>query len=165
MPKACSHPIPTLRAEARDRTATLAADTGVTLTSGIIATDPGGYEMLELIDAVADAGGRMIGQPHCRGINVLLSFATRLPFDLLPEWQSVRALPHAEQLVALRDPSVRERLIAAAHARRLQPVAGDRRDAPQARLRRHPSVPARAAAQSHRRRGRRPSAACRRWRP
>ncbi len=106
-------PDPALRAEARDRTRALAADTGVTLTSGIIATDPGGYEMLELIDAVADAGGRMIGQSHCRGINVLLSFATRLPFDLLPEWQSVRALPHAEQLVALRDPSVRERLIAA----------------------------------------------------
>ena len=42
----------------------------------------------------------MIGQSHCRGINVLLSFATRLPFDLLPEWHDVRALPDAEQLRA-----------------------------------------------------------------
>ena len=35
----------------------------------------------------------MIGQSHCRGIYVLLSFTTRLPFDLLPEWHDVRALP------------------------------------------------------------------------
>ena len=35
----------------------------------------------------------MIGQTHCRGITVLLSFDTRLPFDLLPEWHDVRALP------------------------------------------------------------------------
>jgi N-acyl-D-aspartate/D-glutamate deacylase len=80
---------------------------------GIIATNPGGYEMLDLIDRVAAVGGRMIGQSHCRGISVLLSFATRLPFDLLPEWHDVRALPDDEQLRALRDPSVRERLVKA----------------------------------------------------
>jgi N-acyl-D-aspartate/D-glutamate deacylase len=69
--------------------------------------------MLDLIDDIAAVGGRMIGQSHCRGINVLLSFATRLPFDLLPEWHDVRALPDREQLQALRDPGVRERLIRA----------------------------------------------------
>ena len=37
--------------------ATLAVDTGVPLTIGIIATNPGGYEMLDLIDAVAAVGG------------------------------------------------------------------------------------------------------------
>ena len=63
------------------------------MTMGIIATNPGGYEMLELSTTVAAVGGRMIGQSHCRGINVLLSFETRLPFDLLPEWHDVRALP------------------------------------------------------------------------
>ena len=68
------------------------------MTMGIIATNPGGYEMLDLIDRVAADGGRMIGQSHCRGINVLLSFKTRLPFDLLPEWHDVRALPDDEQL-------------------------------------------------------------------
>ena len=31
----------------------------------------------------------MFGQAHCRGISVLLSFKTRLPFDLLPEWKRV----------------------------------------------------------------------------
>ena len=53
------------------------------------------------------AGGRMFGQTHCRGISVLLSFKTQLPFDLLPEWQPVRALPLEEQTRALRDPDVR----------------------------------------------------------
>jgi N-acyl-D-amino-acid deacylase len=89
----------------------LAVESGVTLTSGIIATDPGGYQMLALIDSIAEAGGRMIGQSHCRGINVLLSFATRLPYDLLPEWQAVRSLPVEEQMRALRDPAVRTPLI------------------------------------------------------
>ena len=106
-------PDPEQREQARARMRALAADTGVTMTMGIIATNPGGYEMLDLIDSIAAVGGRMIGQSHCRGINVLLSFATRLPFDLLPEWHDVRALPDHEQLQALRDPGVRERLIRA----------------------------------------------------
>jgi N-acyl-D-amino-acid deacylase len=104
---------PDERELARTRMRALAAETGVTMTMGIIATNPGGYEMLDLIDGVAAAGGRMIGQSHCRGINVLLSFATRLPFDLLPEWHDVRALPDDEQLRALRNPTVRERLVKA----------------------------------------------------
>jgi N-acyl-D-amino-acid deacylase len=104
-------PDPAQRELARTRMRALAAATGVTMTMGIIATDPGGYEMLDLIDSVAAVGGRMIGQSHCRGINVLLSFATRLPFDLLPEWHDVRALPEPEQQRALRDPAVREQLI------------------------------------------------------
>jgi N-acyl-D-aspartate/D-glutamate deacylase len=106
-------PDPEQRELARARMRELAAETGVTMTMGIIATNPGGYEMLDLIDSVAAVGGRMIGQSHCRGINVLLSFATRLPFDLLPEWHDVRALPDDEQLRVLRDPSVRERLVKA----------------------------------------------------
>ena len=107
-------PDPERRQQARDRLKDLAVRTRVPITAGLIATDPGGYEMLALIDDIAAAGGRMIGQTHCRGINVLLSFRTRLPFDVLPEWQSVRALSEAEQLVALRDPSTRERLASAA---------------------------------------------------
>ena len=70
--------------------------------------------MLELIDSTAAAGGRMIGQTHCRGISVLLSFATKLPFDVLPVWRDVRALAPAQQLDALRDPDVRTRLVEAA---------------------------------------------------
>jgi N-acyl-D-aspartate/D-glutamate deacylase len=107
-------PDPDRRRLTHDWVREIAASTGVTLTCGIISTDPGGYEMLDLIDSVASAGGRMIGQSHCRGINVLLSFATRLPFDLLPEWQAVRALLPDEQMRALRDPAVRGPLIDAA---------------------------------------------------
>ena len=44
-----------------------------------IAADPGGDQMLGALDAAAAAGGRIIGQTHCRGIPVLLSFKTRLP--------------------------------------------------------------------------------------
>jgi N-acyl-D-aspartate/D-glutamate deacylase len=43
------------------------------------------------------------------------SFAARLPFDELAEWQPIRALPREEQTRALRDPDVRARLIHAAH--------------------------------------------------
>ncbi len=109
-------PDPALREQACDRMRALAVETGVTLTSGVIATNPGGYEMIELIDSIAAAGGRMIGQSHCRGISVLLGFKSRLPFDVLPEWEPVRSLPLGEQQRALQDPAVRGRLAAAAMA-------------------------------------------------
>jgi N-acyl-D-aspartate/D-glutamate deacylase len=43
------------------------------------------------------------------------SFLTRLGFDRLPEWQEVRDRPYAEQMVLLRDPEVRARLVHAAY--------------------------------------------------
>ena len=99
------------RAGAASACATLAVDTGVPMTMGIIATNPGGYEMLDLIDSIAAVGGRMIGQTHCRGINVLLSFPTRLPFDLLPEWHDVRgAARRTSSCARCAIPAVRERL-------------------------------------------------------
>jgi N-acyl-D-aspartate/D-glutamate deacylase len=92
----------------------IALELNVPVTAGIIATAEGGRRMLSRIDELAAAGGRMIGQSHCRGISVLLSFKTRMPFDILPEWRSLRALPLAEQRRALEDPETRERLAAAA---------------------------------------------------
>ena len=92
----------------------LAVESGIALTFGLVATSVGGGEMLDLIDSTALAGGRMIGQTHCRGISVLLSFATKLPFDVLPVWREVRALPSHEQLDALRRPDIRARLVDAA---------------------------------------------------
>jgi N-acyl-D-aspartate/D-glutamate deacylase len=105
---------PAVRADVVAKVIDLAGVTGVPMTNGIIATDPGGREMLSMLDRVAEHGGRMIGQSHCRGINVLLSFKTRLPFDLLPEWQPIRAQSLDEQRRALSDPDVRARLAAAA---------------------------------------------------
>jgi N-acyl-D-aspartate/D-glutamate deacylase len=107
-------PNPQLREEAWSHVRRIAVVQGVPMTAGLIATASGGRQMLERIDALAMEGGRMIGQSHCRGINVLLSFATRLPFDVLPEWQSLRAQPIEEQKQALRDPDTRKHLARAA---------------------------------------------------
>ena len=107
-------PDPDERERALERMRALAVDTRVPLTFGIIATKEGGMRMLDLIDSTAARGGRMIGQSHSRGISVLLSFKTKLPFDVLPEWQPVRAMPIEQQKHALRDPETRERLIRSA---------------------------------------------------
>jgi len=53
----------------------------------------------------------MFAQVHSRGLNVVLSFKSQLPFDDLPEWKPFRALPLAEQMQRLRDPATRRRLI------------------------------------------------------
>src|SRR5207245_2528786 len=42
---------------------------------------------LDLLDETAAAGGRMFAQVLSRGLNVVLSFKTQLPFDHLPAWQ------------------------------------------------------------------------------
>jgi N-acyl-D-amino-acid deacylase len=68
---------------------------------------------LALLDETAAAGGRMFAQVHSRSLSALLSFKTQTPFDHLPEWKDVRALPLAEQRRQLRDPEMRRRLIAA----------------------------------------------------
>lgn len=91
----------------------LAAGTGVPITFGFLATKPAG-EVLDFMDAAAQAGGRFIAQTHCRGISVLLSFKSRLPFDLIPAWKDFRSLPDRGQLDALRDPETRRHLIEAA---------------------------------------------------
>ncbi|MFK7896310.1 MAG: amidohydrolase family protein [Myxococcota bacterium] len=88
----------------------IAVDLGVPMTAGLIATKAGGPQMLSHLDAVAEAGGRMFGQSHCRGISVLLSFQTRMPFDVLPVWDAFREAPLAEQKKQLADPAFCERL-------------------------------------------------------
>ena len=68
---------------------------------------------LALLDETAAAGGRMFAQVHSRSLSALLSFKTQTPFDHLPVWKELRALPLAEQRRQLRDPEMRRRLIAA----------------------------------------------------
>jgi N-acyl-D-aspartate/D-glutamate deacylase len=70
---------------------------------------------MALLDETAAAGGRMFAQVHSRGLNVIMSFRTQLPFDDLPAWKPFRALPLAEQRRQLRDPAVRRRLVEGAH--------------------------------------------------
>ena len=47
------------------------------------------------------AGGRMFGQGTTRSINAIFSLKSYLPFDVLPAWKQIRALPLAEQKTRL----------------------------------------------------------------
>ena len=66
----------------------------------------------DYLDEVAQAGARMYGQVTTRSINAIFSLKSYLPFDVLPSWAPLRALPIEEQKRALSDPSVRRQLIA-----------------------------------------------------
>jgi len=103
---------PDVRADSLTRMQELATGTGVPITFGLMATREADH-LLDFLDDAAAAGGRFIAQTHCRGINVLLSFKTRVPFDLLPEWHDFRQRPLDEQLKALRDGDTRVRLVEA----------------------------------------------------
>lgn len=102
-------PDPEVQAETWKHVRHIAVELGVPMTAGLIATEAGGRQMLEHIDALAAEGGRLVGQSHCRGISVILSFLTRMPFDLLPEWRELRARPIDEQRRILADADTRER--------------------------------------------------------
>ncbi len=91
----------------------LSVRTRVPITFGFIAR-PEAEPFLDFLDDVAAAGGRAVAQTHCRGISVVLSLKTRLPFDLLPEWKALRALPLDEQLRTLADPERRRPYVDAA---------------------------------------------------
>jgi N-acyl-D-amino-acid deacylase len=104
---------PVVRQDFADRIRNLAVTTGVPITFGV-PSGPGSNHYLDLIDSTNEAGGRMFGQSHSRGISVVLSFQTQLPFDQLPDWREFRARPAQEQLSALRSPDVRSRLVRSA---------------------------------------------------
>jgi N-acyl-D-aspartate/D-glutamate deacylase len=104
---------PAVRQEFTDRLRALAVATGVPVTFGV-PSGPGSNRLLELIQSTNAAGGTMFGQSHSRGISVVLSFQTQLPFDQLPEWQQFRTLPAQEQQRRLADPDVRARLVRSA---------------------------------------------------
>jgi N-acyl-D-aspartate/D-glutamate deacylase len=67
---------------------------------------------LEYLDECATAGARMWGQTTTRSINAIFSLKSYLPFDGLPTWRQVRALPLDEQKRRLRDPATRRQLVA-----------------------------------------------------
>jgi N-acyl-D-aspartate/D-glutamate deacylase len=85
---------------------------------GVLATkqgdDPTGWAyQTRYIDDTVAAGGRMFGQGTTRSINAIFSLKSYLPFDVLPAWRPIRALPIAEQKKRLADPAVRRELVAA----------------------------------------------------
>jgi len=98
----------------------LAVETGRPITFGLFSRKdaPGVWrDYARLLDDTAAAGGRMFAQVHSRALSALLSFKTQLPFDKLPVWKEIRALPLAEQKAKLRDPGLRPRLVEAAKAK------------------------------------------------
>jgi N-acyl-D-aspartate/D-glutamate deacylase len=98
----------------------LAVETGRPVTFGVFGRRgvPGVWRTyLDLLDETAAAGGRMFAQAHSRSLSALLSFKTQLPFDRLPVWKELRALPIDEQRQRLRDPDLRRRLVEASGGR------------------------------------------------
>jgi len=69
------------------------------------------------LDRANAAGAQIWGVTHPRGVGAFSSFRTQLPFDKLPVWKEIRALPLAEQRAKYRDPAVRAQLVAAAAAK------------------------------------------------
>jgi N-acyl-D-amino-acid deacylase len=96
----------------------IAIATGRPIMFGMLATkqgiDPNPWDFqTRFMDETVALGGRMYGQATTRSINAVFSLKSYLPFDVLPPWREIRALPLAEQKARLRDPEVRARLIAA----------------------------------------------------
>ncbi|MBI1734173.1 MAG: amidohydrolase family protein [Candidatus Rokubacteria bacterium] len=100
--------------EYHERLRDLAVESGRPITFGLFSRRgvPDVWRAyLDLLDETAAAGGRMFAQAHSRSLSALLSFKTQMPFDRLPVWNELRALPTAEQARRLRDPELRKKLI------------------------------------------------------
>ncbi len=98
----------------------LAVESGRPVTFGVFSRRdaPGVWKKyLDLLDETAAMGGRMFAQAHSRSLSALLSFKTQMPFDRLPVWKELRALPIAEQRQKLRDPELRRKLVEASGER------------------------------------------------
>jgi N-acyl-D-aspartate/D-glutamate deacylase len=105
---------PEVRKDWFDRMHDLAIDSKATF-SVPIGPSTMADDHLAWVDGICNDGGRIFGLSHSRGISVLFSFETRLPFEKLPEWKEIRSKSLAEQKQLLRDPVVRERLVKAAN--------------------------------------------------
>jgi N-acyl-D-amino-acid deacylase len=98
----------------------LAVETGRPITFGLFGRRdaPEAYKAyVKLLEDTAAQGGRMTAQVHTRALSAVLSYKTQLPFDRLPVWHELRALPLDEQKRRLRDPELRKKLVTAAKER------------------------------------------------
>jgi N-acyl-D-amino-acid deacylase len=111
----------------------LAVETGRPITWGLFSRreEPDLWRTyLALLEETAARGGRMFAQVHSRALAIVLSFKTALPFDRLPVWRELRALPLEQQQQQLRDPELRRRLVEAARERdERRPVGAEARPA------------------------------------
>ena len=101
------------RAEARrDERIALSAESGVAFAVGATSNSA---RVLPMLDLCAERDGRMVGLAHCRGIGTMSSFRSQLPFDRLPVWRELRALPLEEQRSRLADDELVAALVRSAH--------------------------------------------------
>jgi N-acyl-D-aspartate/D-glutamate deacylase len=103
--------------EYHERLKSLAIESGVPITWGMFANKEAPEiwrSYMDLLDEVAEAGGRMFAQVHSRSLNVIFSFEAHTPFDGWDVWRDIRKLPLEEQCASLADPEFRARLVAAA---------------------------------------------------
>jgi N-acyl-D-amino-acid deacylase len=111
----------------------LAVETGRPVTWGLFSRreEPDLWRTyVALLEETAARGGRMFAQVHSRALMVVLSFKTNLPFDRLPVWRELRALPLDQQKQRLRDPELRRRLVEAARERdERRPIGAEARPA------------------------------------
>jgi len=111
---------PGKRRDYHTRLRDLAVESGRPITFGLFSRKdaPGIYkDYVNLLDETAAAGGRMFAQVHSRALSAVLSFRTQTPFDKMPVWKEIRALPLEEQKAKFRDPALRPQLVQAAKAR------------------------------------------------
>ena len=115
-------PAPADRADARrDELIALSATTGVPFAVPALL---GAKQVLPMLDLGTARGARLFGLAHCRGIGTMSSFRTQLPFDRLPVWRELRALPLEEQRARLADRALVERLVKSAHESRYGEAVG-----------------------------------------
>jgi N-acyl-D-aspartate/D-glutamate deacylase len=105
------------RADFFRRLRDLAVESGALVTFGVLPAGPreAWHAQLDVLDETAALGGRMVGQSHSRGVSILISFETSLPFDRLPEWRELRSHSPEEQKLLLRDPDLQAKLVHSAH--------------------------------------------------
>lgn len=96
------------------RRLTLTSGRGMTFTISQRPDRPGDWRrLLSLLDKAAADGLPMLGQVIGRPIGVLQSLQTSThPFFANPAYRSIATLPHAERLAKLRDPRIREEILA-----------------------------------------------------
>jgi len=100
-----------------DRLRQVALRSGRPVMFGTISTKqgeaPNSYRyQLDYLDESIAAGARMFGQTTTKSINAIFALKSYLPFDVLPFWKQLRALPLDEQKRRMADPAVRARLVA-----------------------------------------------------
>ncbi|MHB8670149.1 MAG: N-acyl-D-amino-acid deacylase family protein [Acidimicrobiales bacterium] len=79
--------------------------------------DPDAYRaMLDLSRLASSEGVDVRPQVHGRTVSLLLGLQTFHPFNFVPAWAEIGPLPWAEQVIRLRDPLLRARLVEQAAA-------------------------------------------------